>query len=315
MIRWHHQTLYHLHHFMLRLRQHQAWLYSFVLLSSLLTLLNKSLGNLKPIATWSWLDIVGEGATALFIAVWLFIMLASRTRGRTTTLLGLGLLMLYIANFQDLLDEFIQLPAQAFPWDSLIESLPLGLILLTAGMIYWYREQQVIHAYLAQRSSAFENNHKVNRETGLAPINVMLGELKQKISRSSTSVQLNLLHIRPADPEQTLSEQAAFKRYCADTLINNLPDQAKVYHLTCDHYAIITEASSIKNQALMTPLMQTLRSLRYYSEALPYELQLSWVPHCLNDVKAIEEVESLVMDCVKRQAQVRHTLQPQQSIG
>jgi len=38
MTRWHYQIVYHLHHFILKFRQHVAWLYTLIVLSALLLL-------------------------------------------------------------------------------------------------------------------------------------------------------------------------------------------------------------------------------------------------------------------------------------
>lgn len=321
MTRIYHQTIYHLHHFILKLRQHSEWVYTLIIVSALLLLLNNNLGEIKPLNTWDWLDIIGEGATTLFIAIWLFFMLASRSKGTTTKWLGLGILMFYVANFQDLIDEFIQLPIQAFPWDSLIESLPIGLSLLTIGLISWYKEQQLIQQFLAQRCTTFENNKQINRETGLATMQVMLDSLTQKINNSSTSLQLNLVHLTLLNTQtnQTTLEQPAFKRYCADTLVNNLPHNASIYLLTKNNYAIVTELSTEKNNALMIPLIQLIRSFRFYdaynNTSSPCRLCVSNETHLISGIKTITEVEKLIMDNIEYQAKEQKTFTLKTSIG
>jgi hypothetical protein len=302
MARLYYQSIYHLHHFTLKLRQHSDWVYSLIIVSALLILLNNQLGEFKPFSAWAWLDIIGEGATALFIAIWLLIMLAARNKGSTTRLLGLGLLMLYVANFQDLMDEFFHLSAQDFPWDSLIESLPIGLSLLTIGIIYCYKEQQVIQQFLAQRSATFENNKPVNRETGLATMQVMVDALAGQINNATMPLELNLLQIQA---NQMIAEQPAFKRYCADTLINNLPDNVKIYHLTKGNYAVITALSSEKNTALMLPLIQLIRTLRYYNKTTLYRLQVVTETHFIGDIKTITDIEKLIMKNIEHQAKTQ----------
>ncbi|WP_413691911.1 hypothetical protein [Psychromonas sp. KJ10-2] len=254
MNRWHYQIIYHLHHFILKFRQHLAWLYTLIILSTLLSLLNISQGDVKVMEVWSWLDITGEGASVLFIAVWLTILLASRSKGRTTTLLALGLLGVYLSNLQDFIDEFIKLPKDRFPWDSLIESLPIGLVLFTTGMVYWYREQQLIQTHLAQRNAVFKNSPSINRETGLAPMKAMLTEIEQLLPRAVRSIQLNLLYITVDGFNQTATEKSELKRYCADVLLNQSSKDTHVYHLTGNHYAVLTNVTSDQNEQMMTSL-------------------------------------------------------------
>lgn len=299
MIRWHYQMVYHLHHFILKFRQHLAWLYALIILSVLLALLNINQGEMKPINIWSWLDITGEGASVLFIAVWLVILLASRSKGQTTTLLAFGLLGIYLSNLQDFLDEFIKLPQHVIPWDSLIESLPIGLVIFTIGMIYWYREQQAIHAYLAQRSTAFENNHTINRETGLAPMKVMFTDIEQMSSQSPALLQLNLLHIHSDKRSQTIIEQAALKGHCADVLLNNLPDEARAYHLTGGHYAIITTATNEKNHTLITKLKHAIQTHCCHHKKEIYVLSVACHSCSLNEGRKKADIEKLVMESVK----------------
>lgn len=304
MIRFYKQVLYHLHYFMFKLAKHIHWLYALVLLTLMLILLNYHFGTIKAIGSWSWLDIIGEGTSALFISIWFTLMLASRHAGRTTTLLGSGFLMIYLAHVQDFLDEFIEIPQQVFPWDSLIESLPIGFSLLTLAMIYLYQEQQLIHTYLGQHRSTFEDNQHIDRETGLAPINIMLDNIQQAITHSSKAVQFTLLHIEVTEPNQRISEQAKFKRYCADALVSNLPEHAKVYYLAKNHYAIISILAIKQHQTLIVPLIQTLRTLRYYHKTITCSLRISSKDHSLSHVNSMKQIESLVMDSVKAQKTV-----------
>ena len=312
MTRIYHQSIYHLHHFILKLRQHSDWVYSLVIVSALLTLLNSELGELKATKTWSWLDIIGEGATAFFIAIWLLIMLAARSKGTTTSILALGFLMLYVANFQDLMDEFIQLPIQVFPWDSLIESLPIGLSLLTIGLVYWYKEQQLLHQFIKKRSITFENNNQINRETGLATMQSMLDTLTPQMNNSNKPLQLNLLTLQT---NQLISEQPIFKRYCSDMLVNNLPENTKIYYLTKNNYAIVTELSSVQNNDLMHPLVKLLGSLNYYNKNTAYCLKVINEVHFLSTMKTINEVQKLVIDNIECKTRTKKPLTLQTSVG
>lgn len=305
MNRWHYQVIYHLHHFILKCRQHLAWLYTLIILSTSLLLLNISQGDVKVMEIWSWLDITGEGASVLFIAVWLAILLASRSKGRTTTLLALGLLGVYLSNLQDFIDEFIKLPKDRLPWDSLIESLPIGLILFTTGMVYWYREQQSIQTYLAQRKSVFENNHKVNRETGLAPMKKMLTEIEQTLPRAAAPLQLNLLYISANKMTQTTAETSELKRHCADLLLSHSPNKIKVYHLTGDHYAVLTNVPSEQNDQIIASLKQAFQNNSPHQKNTAYSLSIFCHSYSLHKGQTTSDIEKLVMTSVKHHTRKR----------
>ncbi|KGS10840.1 diguanylate cyclase, partial [Pseudomonas coronafaciens] len=43
-----------------------------------------SSGTVKPVSEWQWLDIVGEGGSALLSLIWLLLVLKRRPAGRVT---------------------------------------------------------------------------------------------------------------------------------------------------------------------------------------------------------------------------------------
>ncbi|MBI2381653.1 MAG: diguanylate cyclase [Gammaproteobacteria bacterium] len=140
-------------------REHGQKLLGLFLPSQLVLLACLAQGQLKPAAEWVWIDILGEGGTALFILIWLGFIVISRPAGRITNLLVLGLSGVFLSMWVDTLDEFIRLPATA-RWDQWLESglMPLGFVLLTWGLHGWQQEQRSLMRQLAKRERLFRDH-------------------------------------------------------------------------------------------------------------------------------------------------------------
>src|SRR5690606_34444001 len=109
-------------------------------------LLHLLAGDTKPLAAWDWLDIAGEGGSAVLLLTWIGLLLKSRPAGYVTSLLFLGLACLFFSLFMDMVDEFVAMP-DAVRWDGWLESgpMPVGFTLLTLGIFHWHREQLAIN--------------------------------------------------------------------------------------------------------------------------------------------------------------------------
>ncbi|MFZ5550908.1 MAG: GGDEF domain-containing protein [Pseudomonadota bacterium] len=139
-----------------------------VLLASLVLALYAAHGLPKPPSDWKLLDIAGEGGSALMAAVWCVLVRGARPRGRVTRLLAGGLGLIALGGWADCLDEFIRLPAEAW-WDNALEGLmPIGMAVLTAGLLGWRREQQRLSEHLRQRERLFRDHRGFDRVTELA---------------------------------------------------------------------------------------------------------------------------------------------------
>ena len=67
------------------------WKLSLLLIAANLGLiLHLACGELKSVSEWVWLDIFGEGGSALLALVWLGLVLKSRPAGRVTNYLALA---------------------------------------------------------------------------------------------------------------------------------------------------------------------------------------------------------------------------------
>ena len=138
------------------LRPHRLKLALLLLAANLGLILHLASGELKPVAEWVWLDILGEGGSALLALVWLGLVLKSRPAGRVTNYLILGLGCIFFSWWIDALDEFIRLP-DSITWDHWLESgpMPVGMILLTLGIYHWHREQLAINGQMEKRERLF----------------------------------------------------------------------------------------------------------------------------------------------------------------
>lgn len=134
-----------------------------------IALLYALLGEARPHTAWRWLDIAGEFGSALLAAGWTQLVLGSRPAGRVTALLGLGLGLVALGLWADGLDELWSMKA-APRIDKWIESglLPLGMVLLTAGMLLWRREQRQLSEHMRLRERLFRDHRGFDRITQLA---------------------------------------------------------------------------------------------------------------------------------------------------
>jgi diguanylate cyclase (GGDEF)-like protein len=139
-----------------------------------ITLLYAALGTPRPSTEWRWLDLVGECGTALMAAYWTHIVLASRPAGRVTLLLALGLAGIALGMWSDGLDEVFSMK-HAPRIDKWLESglLPVGMALVTAGLVGWRREQFQLSDHMQLRERLFREHRDFDRITQLARIDYL----------------------------------------------------------------------------------------------------------------------------------------------
>ncbi|OZY86892.1 GGDEF domain-containing protein [Cellvibrio mixtus] len=153
-------------------------------------------GDMKTAAQWNWLDIVGEGGLILLALIWLLLILHSRPSGRVTQFLSLGLSAIFIAGFQDWLDEFISFPDNAL-WDHWIESglMPIGLVLLTFGIYHWHKEQLLITEQLRKRERLFREHRGLDITTSLSGAHYLRAQLQHELAKGEHTNSLALVLI------------------------------------------------------------------------------------------------------------------------
>ncbi len=142
---------------LLLLHRHKILLISVLAIAVLVA--SVVLGEPKTPGEIDWIDVLGEGGSALAVGFWIVMILGSRPAGRVTNLLTLGLGFMFLALWQDSLDEFFHL-ASSQAWEPVVESLsmPLGIGLLTWGLWHWQQEQQAIRTQLQKREQCFRDH-------------------------------------------------------------------------------------------------------------------------------------------------------------
>ena len=99
---------------MFRIIQPHRWKLAVLLIASNLGLLAfLAFGDIKYFSEWKWLDIIGEGGSALLSLVWLFLVFRSRPAGRVTNYLSIGLSCVFFSWWIDALMNSSACPARS----------------------------------------------------------------------------------------------------------------------------------------------------------------------------------------------------------
>lgn len=167
------------------LRLHRFKFLALLLAANLGLLLHLAAGDLKGTGEWVWLDILGEGGSAVLALVWLGLILKSRPAGRVTNLLALGLGCVFFSWWIDLLDEFVRMP-DSIAWDHWLESLPMpvGLVLLTWGLYHWHHEQLAIAAQLEKRERLFREHRQFDKLIPLGTADYLRRQIALELAES-----------------------------------------------------------------------------------------------------------------------------------
>ncbi len=153
-----------------------------LLMISLITLsvlVSLSIGETKSWAQIDWLDVAGEGGSAIALAVWMVFILGSRPQGYVTDLLTLGLGLMFLAFWQDALDEFIHLP-NTMLWNQ-IESItmPIGIMILTYGLYHWQQEQFALYQQLRKREQLFREHRSFDPLTLTGRVDYLVKQTRE----------------------------------------------------------------------------------------------------------------------------------------
>ena len=153
-------------------RQHLDKLGGSLLLLLLAILLAFQIGDLKADGRVDWWDSLGEITTLVVASSWLCLIVCSRPRGPVTNWLFAGSFLLVFSYSLDVLDEVLSYPdnIRLMSW---LESFPapLGMVLLTFGLLGWHREQLAINRQLQVRE-LFLRDHQL-----LDPLTQLYGPL------------------------------------------------------------------------------------------------------------------------------------------
>jgi diguanylate cyclase (GGDEF)-like protein len=246
-------------------------------------LLHLACGDLKRFDEWVWLDIVGEGGSALLALVWLGLVLKSRPAGRVTDYLALGLSCIFFSWWIDSLDEFIRLPA-SITWDHWLESgpMPVGMVLLTIGIYHWHREQLAISAQMEKRERLFREHRLFDKLTPLGSADYLKRQLVDTLEHSRQHQQplsllaLDLDNFAAINQNYGHAEGDALLQALSHLLLLNLRRQDLLCRLAGDRFVVLLPNTGERQARLLAQeLQQAIHSLAHKTRQHGERLQLS----------------------------------------
>jgi diguanylate cyclase (GGDEF)-like protein len=176
-------------------RQHLDKLAGAALLLITAMLLAWQLGNIKTGVRVDLWDCLGEITTLIVAIGWLCLIVSSRPRGPVTNWLFSGSFLLVFSYSLDLLDEVVSYPdnIRLMSW---LESFPapVGMLLLTFGLIGWHREQLAINRQLQGRELFLRDHQLIDPLTQLYGPVYLQAVLKRELNvHQQTQQPLSLL--------------------------------------------------------------------------------------------------------------------------
>ncbi len=250
-------------------RLHTAKLLALLALANALLLLYLGAGDLKSVQQWSWADISGEGGSALLTLLWLCLILNSRPAGRITTLLTLGLGLMFLAWWVDTMDEFIQLPP-TIQWDHWLESVPMscGLLLLTYGLYHWHHEQLAISVQLQKRERLFRDHRYFDRVTPLSGAQYLRRQidltLQANEQQPASLIALDLDDFDTVNQRYGHSEGDRVLQALSQLLLLNLRPQDLLCRLAGDRFVILLpHTGEAAANGIAAELQQAIASFAY----------------------------------------------------
>lgn len=246
-------------------------------------LLHLLAGEVKPMAIWDWLDIAGEGGSAVLLLVWLGLLLKSRPAGYVTNLLFMGLACLFFSVFMDSVDEFVALP-DSVAWDGWLESgpMPIGFILMTVGLYHWHQEQLAINEQMRNRERLFREHRQFDKLTPLGDANYLKSQLQMALAEATAEKQpvslimLDMDTFSRVNREYGQAEGDRLLQVLTQLLLLNLRPHDLLCRLAGDRFVVILPHTGERQaQVLAGELQQAVRSLAYKSSRQGERLELS----------------------------------------
>ncbi|WP_188982095.1 GGDEF domain-containing protein [Pseudomonas matsuisoli] len=240
-------------------------------------------GDIKYWPEINWMDVAGEGGTAVILFGWLIMLLRARPAGRVTRLLSLGLCCMCFAMWMDVLDEFIRLAPEAV-WDNWLETapMPVGMLLLTFGMFHLHREQQAISAQMSKRERLFREYRLFDNLTPLAGAQYLKQHLAQALDMSTKEQQplslvaidlddFNEINVRYGQDEGDQVLQGV-----AQLLLMNLRQQDVLCRLAGDRFvAVLPNTGEHQALGIAEELQQSIAALAHRTVRHGERLHLS----------------------------------------
>lgn len=265
------------------LAMHRFKLTGLLIMANTGLLLHLLAGEIKPVADWDWLDIAGEGGSAILLLTWLGLLLKSRPAGYVTNLLFMGLACLFFSLFMDTVDEFVALPA-AVTWDGWLESgpMPIGFILMTLGIFHWHQEQLAINEQMRNRERVFREHRQFDKLTPLGDANYLRAQLQLTLADATAQQQpvslimLDMNAFSRVNREYGYAEGDRLLQVLTQLMLLNLRPHDLLCRLAGDRFVIILPHTGERQaQILAEELEQAVHSLAYKSRAQGERLELS----------------------------------------
>jgi diguanylate cyclase (GGDEF)-like protein len=243
-------------------------LYSLLLLIAGITLALQY-GSFKPFDRLDLWDSVGE-LTSLTVAIgWLCLIISSRPAGPVTNWLYSGSFLLVFSYSVDFLDEFIAYPEphRLMSW---LESFPapVGMLLLTFGLVGWHREQLAINRQLQGRELFLRNHALIDPLTqlyGPAYLQAVLQRELELHRQQQQPLSLLMLDIRGFSAYNRHFGIAAgdhFLTQFSELLTHQLRPRDLICRLAGDCFvAVLPQTEAASASVLQNHLQQQLRQL------------------------------------------------------
>ncbi|MCC2970744.1 GGDEF domain-containing protein [Massilia sp. IC2-476] len=248
-------------------------------LSCSLLLLFIATGTVLPLAQWNWMDIAGEGGTALLAALWCLIVLGSRPDGRVTRLLAGGLACIMLGSWADCLDEAIDIGKAAW-WDNAFEALlPLGMLVLTAGLYYWRQEQATLSEHMRKRERLFRSHRPFDRITQLADAAYLREQLRLETRRDAAQACVLVLFdidgFHRINREHGPAEGDRVLQAVAHMLLLNLRNDDLLCRYAGDRFAVLMPEREIDEAAEAAQhLCGMVSAMRHHAKGEALQLTL-----------------------------------------
>lgn len=262
--------------------QNRTLQYLFLLAAAAVVLLFAALGQPKPPTEWRGLDLLGEGGTALMAAGWMRIVLGSRPAGRVTLLLALGLGGVALGSWADTLDEVFAMHDALWRADKWIESglTPLGMLLLTLGLIDWRREQFQLSEHMQQRERLFREHRDFDRITQLASTDYLREQIALDQERHP-GVPCTLLMLEIADLQSLVRLHGrrdgvrALQTVTHQLLLNLRHDDLLCRHAGDRFLVLLPRTALVDAQRTAEHLSRMVRATRFHTlRGSEFELSL-----------------------------------------
>ncbi|MGX9220700.1 GGDEF domain-containing protein [Massilia varians] len=244
-----------------------------------LVLLFAGAGTVLPVAQWNWMDIASEGGTALLAAVWCLFVLGSRPSGRVTRLLAGGLACIMLGSWADCLDEAIEVDKAAL-WDNALEALlPLGMLILTAGLYYWRQEQATLSEHMRKRERLFRNHRPFDSITQLADAAYLREQLRLESRRDGGAdcvlVLFDIDGFHRINREYGHAEGDRVLQAVAHMLLLNLRNEDLLCRYAGDRFAVLMPGFGVDQAAdAAGHLCRMVASMRHHAGGDPLSITL-----------------------------------------